>query len=192
MRVINQVIELFELTTAVVHAHKTSGSVDTVTEGMIKMQMAELASVLFKCCYDRLEWLKRLAITENSHSTSINIACSPQASGDSAVERERVVLGERFDLLRPQVLEALRKQDHTQHAFQLAEDYLDFRNLASLCHTETVYPPENNPNATRIQSYVDKFKEAFTTELYQWYIEHGRLSCGRLFVVTADMEARRA
>ena len=98
---------------------------------------------------------------------------SPQVSGDGAAEREKVVLAERFDLLRPQVLDALRKHDHTQYAFQLAEDYLDFRNLASLCHTETVYPPENNPSAARIQSYIDKFKEAFTTELYQWYIEHG-------------------
>lgn len=58
-RTINQVVELFELTTAVLHAHRTSGSVDTVTEGMVKMQVAELASVLFKSCYDRLEWLKR-------------------------------------------------------------------------------------------------------------------------------------
>ena len=108
------------------------------------------------------------------------IMYSPQVSDDSAAEREMVVLGERFDLLRPQVLEALRKQDHAQYAFQLAEDYLDFRNLASLCHTETVYPPEKNPNAARIQSYIDKFKEAFTTELYQWYIEHGRLPSAQL------------
>ena len=118
---------------------------------------------------------------------------SPQASGDRAAERERVVLGERFDLLRPQVLEALRKQDHAQYAFQLAEDYLDFRNLASLCHTETVYPPEKNPNAARIRSYIDKFKEAFTMELYQWYIEHGRLSFGvALFVINAEVEDRGA
>ena len=108
---------------------------------------------------------------------SLTTVRSSQASGDGAVERERVVLGERFDQLRPQVLDALRKQDHAQYAFQLAEDYLDFRNLASLCHTETVYPPEHNPNAARIQSYIDKFKEAFTTELYQWYIEHGTLIC---------------
>jgi len=72
MRMINQVIDLFELTATVVHAHKTSGSVDAVTEGMIKMQMAELASVLFKCCYDRLEWLKRFATTEIYHRASIN------------------------------------------------------------------------------------------------------------------------
>lgn len=64
MRTINQVIDLFELTTNIVHAHKTNGSVDAVTEGMIKMQMVELASVLFKCCYDRLEWLKRFAASE--------------------------------------------------------------------------------------------------------------------------------
>lgn len=100
---------------------------------------------------------------------------SPQTSGDSAAEREKVALSERFDLLRPQALDTLRKLDHAHYAFQLAEEYLDFRNLASLCHTETVYPPENNPHATRIRSYIDKFKEAFTTELYQWYIEHGLL-----------------
>lgn len=94
-----------------------------------------------------------------------------------------MALSERFDLLRPQVLDTLRKLDHALYAFQLAEDYLDFRNLASLCHTEAVYPPENNPNATRIRSYIDKFKEAFTTELYQWYIEHGSLSLtGRFFL----------
>lgn len=119
--------------------------------------------------------------------------CSPQAFSDGAAEREKVVLGERFDLLRPQVLDALRKEDHAQYAFQLAEDYLDFRNLASLCHTETVYPPEKNPNAARIQSYIDKFKEAFTTELYQWYIEHGkppRMWCP--FGIRADVGARGA
>ena len=59
MRTINQVVELFELTAAVVVAHGTGGSADSLTEGVIKMQLTELASVLFKSCYDRLEWLKR-------------------------------------------------------------------------------------------------------------------------------------
>lgn len=115
---------------------------------------------------------------------------SHKASGDSVAEREKVALIERFDLLRPQVLDALRKLDHAQHAFQLAEDYLDFRNLASLCHTETVYPPENNPSATRIRSYIDKFKEAFTTELYQWYIEHGLFSSTSSFSGKTDVRTR--
>ena len=57
----------------------------------------------------------------------------------------------------------------------MAEDYHDFRSLASLCHKGKVYPPQENPNAARIEAYIDKFKEAFTTELYQWYIEHGEL-----------------
>lgn len=44
-----------------------------------------------------------------------------------------------------------------------------------MCHTGKVYPPQENPNATRIEVYIERFKEAFTTELYQWYIEHGEL-----------------
>lgn len=56
---IDTISQLFELTAAVAHAHRTNGSVDTVTEGMINMQVVELASVLFKSCYDQLEWLKR-------------------------------------------------------------------------------------------------------------------------------------
>ena len=44
-----------------------------------------------------------------------------------------------------------------------------------MCHTGKVYPPQENPNATRIEAYIERFKEAFTTELYQWYIEHGEL-----------------
>lgn len=117
---------------------------------------------------------------------------SPQVSGDSAAEQSKVLLDELFNRLRPQVLDTLRKLDHAQHAFQLAEEYLDFKNLASLCHTETVYPPENNPNATRIRSYIDKFKEAFTVELYRWYIEHGLLSPTLNLVGQADGRPRGA
>jgi hypothetical protein len=64
---------------------------------------------------------------------------------------------------------------HASHALVLAENYRDFRSLASLCHKGTTYPPEDNPNAHQIQSYVEKFKDEFTKELYQWYIEHGQL-----------------
>jgi nuclear pore complex protein Nup133 len=54
--------------------------------------------------------------------------------------------------------------------------YRDFRSLALLCHKETIYPPEDNPHAKRIQSYIEKYKEEFASELYQWYIEHGMSS----------------
>ena len=94
--------------------------------------------------------------------------------------------------MRPSILETLRKafsactllgrrsrcgvtgrNGFASEAFQLAEKYRDFRSLASLCNKDTVYPPHDNPNAARIQAYVDKFKQDFTTELYRWYIEHG-------------------
>ena len=99
----------------------------------------------------------------------------------------------RFRLLRPEVLEVLRKEcpcyastfsfsvtpgcnGFAENAFRLAEKYRDFRSLAQLCHKGTVYPPEQNPNADRIQSYLDRFKEEFSAELYRWYIEHGEYS----------------
>lgn len=70
----------------------------------------------------------------------------------------------------------LGTHDHAQYAFKLAEDYRDFRTLASLCHKEQVYPPDQNPHAIRIQSYINKFKEEFTMALYQWYIEQGTIN----------------
>ena len=38
-----------------------------------------------------------------------------------------------------------------------------------------MYPPQDNPNAARIEHYIQRFRQAFTNELYQWYIEHGEL-----------------
>ena len=67
------------------------------------------------------------------------------------------------------------RNDFADEAFKLAEEYEDFRSLASLCHKGKVYPPKENPNAARIEAYIERFKEAFTNELYQWYIEHGEL-----------------
>jgi len=60
-------------------------------------------------------------------------------------------------------------------AFSLGEKYRDFSSLVALCNSGTVYPPNQNPNAGRIQTYIDKYQEEFTRELYQWYIEHGEL-----------------
>jgi nuclear pore complex protein Nup133 len=119
--------------------------------------------------------------------------CSAVAADESGSKRERQELEEKFGQLRPEVLETLRTtinhyisscrsfvfpaapgvNNHASRAFVLAENYRDFRSLASLCHKGTTYPPENNPNAHRIQSYVEKFEDEFTTELYRWYIEQG-------------------
>lgn len=119
---------------------------------------------------------------------------SPSAADEPGAERERLELYDRFRQLRPEVLDTLRmflsfsgdkhfdfisgmtgRNGFASQAFKLAEDYRDFRSLASLCHKDTVYPPQKNPHASRIQSYIKRFKEDFTTELCQWYIEHGIL-----------------
>jgi Non-repetitive/WGA-negative nucleoporin C-terminal len=65
------------------------------------------------------------------------------------------------------------RHGHAGAAFTLAEQYRDFSSLASLCHKETVYPPEDNPHTLRIQAYFDRFKDEFAMELYRWYIQHG-------------------
>lgn len=77
------------------------------------------------------------------------------------------------------------RSGHEAAAFTLAEKYHDFSSLADLCHRDIVYPPEKNPNALRIQAYVDRFKDEFTTELYRWYIQHGnfRLCCIGFFLL---------
>ncbi|CCM02415.1 uncharacterized protein FIBRA_04513 [Fibroporia radiculosa] len=155
--IIEVVFELVIATTKVVETPSPDAE-STQTRVQLREQLPELASTLFTCIQERLRWLE-----------------SPLSASDPRSERERYDLAQKFHQVRPEVLETLRRNGHANAAFRLAEEYRDFRSLASLCNKETVYPPEDNPNATRIQAYVEQFKEEFTTELYHWYIEHGEL-----------------
>ncbi|OSX65290.1 hypothetical protein POSPLADRAFT_1054050 [Postia placenta MAD-698-R-SB12] len=155
--VVEVLSELFSLTTKLVETPVADPEI-VKARAVPKGQLPELATWMFACIQERLDWLD-----------------SPAAAADSASERERIDLENTFEQSRPEILEALRRNKFADEAFQLAEKYRDFRSLASLCHKDTIYPPQDNPNAERIQSYIDKFKEEFTTELYQWYIEHGEL-----------------
>ncbi|KAF9075250.1 hypothetical protein BDP27DRAFT_40146 [Rhodocollybia butyracea] len=146
--IISGITALFDTTTRIVDSSKGSDSYN---------QLPELAEVLFACISQRLE---RLAI---------------DAKTEAGVERELHEIQNKFDLLRPDVLETLRRSGHTQEAFTLAEKYQDFSSLAALCHRETIYPPEQNPNFARIAGYIERFKEQFATELYRWYIQHGEV-----------------
>ena len=65
------------------------------------------------------------------------------------------------------------KYGFATRAFELAEKYRDFRSLAALCNKDLVYPPDQNPHASKIAEYIERFRDEFTDELYQWYIEHG-------------------
>ncbi|KAI0054126.1 hypothetical protein FA95DRAFT_1530133 [Auriscalpium vulgare] len=154
--VVNVVLELFDLTTT--FAESTAGDSGARGSGNPKAQLPELAAVLFACIHERLEWLQ-----------------SSIASDEPGTEREKTALEERFKQLRPEVLDTLRRNGFADQAFQLAEQYRDFRSLAALCHKDGAYPPEQNPNAAKIDDYIARFRDEFTEELYQWYIEHGEL-----------------
>ncbi|KAI0341587.1 hypothetical protein BDW22DRAFT_1358408 [Trametopsis cervina] len=155
--VIDIASEFFEATAHLVESPATAAE-PSVSRTQAKSQLPEVAEILFSVYREQIEWLS-----------------SPRAASEAGNERERVDLEERFKQARPVILETLRRTGFAEQAFRLAEKYRDFRSLASLCHKDTVYPPQNNPHSRRIQSYIDKFKEEFATELYQWYIEHGEL-----------------
>ncbi|KAI0094031.1 Non-repetitive/WGA-negative nucleoporin C-terminal-domain-containing protein [Irpex rosettiformis] len=157
LQVIDIASEFFEATTKQVELPATTVE-PTISRTQARSQFPELAITLFSAYSEQVQWLS-----------------SPRAASEAGNERERADLEERFKQARPVILDALRRNGFQEQAFELAERYRDFRSLASLCHKEKIYPPEENPHAKRIQSYIDKFREEFASELYQWYIEHGEL-----------------
>ncbi|KAF8163334.1 methyltransferase type 11 [Crassisporium funariophilum] len=150
--VIDTVQSLFDLTTKTVEP--SHGSSIRGNDKEPSVQLPKLAAILFESIKERLDWL---------------------ASMGKEVQHEMEELQQKFATLRPEVLETLRRCGHEESAYALAEKYQDFATLVALCHKDTVYPPQDNPHAERIQSYIQRFKEDFTTELCQWYIQHGEV-----------------
>ncbi|KAH9934994.1 uncharacterized protein B0H18DRAFT_1082732 [Fomitopsis serialis] len=143
----NIVAELFGTTEKLVET-PTADPDAAESRSRPRSQLPELGSLLFTCIQEHLDWLK----SPLAHDV---IAEADQRQQD---------VEDKFRQLRPAILETLRRNGFATHALHLAEQYRDFRSLASY-----------NPNAARIQSYVDKFRQDFTDELYRWYIEHGEL-----------------
>ncbi|KAF5315570.1 hypothetical protein D9611_004731 [Ephemerocybe angulata] len=152
---IDVVLSLFDATTKVVEGANGDRSAPTKEPSS---QLPKLAWLLFLCVEERLQWLS-----------------SPAAAEELNVSQDKDELETRFASLRPEVLDTLRRTGHHQEAFLLAEKYDDFASLVALCHRDTIYPPEANPHFERIQTYIKTYKENFTNELYQWYIQHGEL-----------------
>lgn len=57
--------------------------------------------------------------------------------------------------------------NHADEAFNLAQHHSDFRALVELCNHPVV------GSAAKTQYYIERFREDFAFELYQWFIEKG-------------------
>ncbi|KAH9966798.1 Non-repetitive/WGA-negative nucleoporin C-terminal-domain-containing protein [Russula dissimulans] len=165
--VINVVLELFDATTT--YIQNLGEAPDEQKARQPNSQLPDLASALFASVHERMGWL---------HS-----AVAGEIPG---TDREIAALSDQFQQLRPEVLNTLNKNGFATCAFELAEKYRDFRSLAALCNRDQVYPLDQNPHATKVAEYVERFRDEFTDELYQWYIEHGEL---RTFFSQSDSYA---
>ncbi|KAF9013861.1 hypothetical protein BDQ17DRAFT_1320576 [Cyathus striatus] len=117
--VIDVVLSLFDASTKTVEPSATEHN----SKKEPYNQLPELASVLFECIQERIDWLG-----------------SSAAANDQGASQGLNELVQRFDLLRPEVLETLRRIGHEEAAFALAEKYRDFSSLAALCHRDVIYP----------------------------------------------------
>ncbi|KAI6036255.1 hypothetical protein BKA83DRAFT_108575 [Pisolithus microcarpus] len=133
-----------------------SGSSSSAGAKDVVNMLPELATLLFSCVQERLDWLG-----------------SPMAADEPGSQRDRMELEDRFSQLRPEILETLRLSNHLQQALALATTYTDFSSLASLLLRPTPYPPSANPHASLIKDYLERYNHAFGREVVRWCIEHG-------------------
>ncbi|PPR00501.1 hypothetical protein CVT24_005524 [Panaeolus cyanescens] len=165
--VVDSVLSILDLATKTLDSTSNIGRTAEQKQGDdILTQLPALAAVFFECVKERI--------------------ASLESEGKEAYG-EKEALVQRFSLLRPEILENLRRHGHEQAAFSLAEQYQDFASLVALCHRDKVYPPSSNPNAQRIESYIQRFKDDFTNELFQWYIQHGEVRT----MFDPELEAQR-
>ncbi|TFK55057.1 hypothetical protein OE88DRAFT_1674600 [Heliocybe sulcata] len=156
---IDIVFELFNMTTKIIETPTVeTGTAAQYVKEELKKQIPDIGGLVFGCMTERLDWLK-----------------SPVAATEPGNDKEKTDLQERFAASRPQILDTIRRVGYPEKAFHLAEYYHDLRSLASLCHKDKVYPPDENPYLSKIQASLDHFREAFAMELFQWYVENGEL-----------------
>ncbi|THH12017.1 hypothetical protein EW145_g257 [Phellinidium pouzarii] len=157
--IIDIVVDFFTLMER--HLTETPPEAEDAVVREARIQLPLLAAVVFRSFQERQDWLD-----------------SSAAAAEAGIESEKRTFRERFQQIRPQVLLTLLKHDMVKHAFELAEDYRDFRSLADLCHSASpIYPLTDNIHWGSVQRYIDMYKEEFTDQLYQWYIEHTELRC---------------
>ncbi|KAG8747615.1 hypothetical protein FRC10_000157 [Ceratobasidium sp. 414] len=123
---------------------------ERAVQNELKTQLQTLAKYLFAGYRERLEYLQR-------HNTS------------AEDKKEAAALDQQFANYRPSMLRNLAIYDQGEDAFRLAEQYRDFRSLAELCNDSKL------ANDLRTQNYLERYQGDFASELYQWYVEHGKL-----------------
>ncbi|KAF8136731.1 hypothetical protein EV363DRAFT_1395817 [Boletus edulis] len=148
---IDAILKLVEVVTKVA----TDNGGNSTAKDVVDM-LPELATLLFACVQERLDWL-----------------ASPMAADDPNSLSDRKQLEDKFAQLRPEVLETLRITSHLQQALALATTYTDFPSLASLLLRQTPYPPSANPQASFIRNYLARYGDAFGNEVVRWCIEQG-------------------
>lgn len=117
-------------------------------QGELKAQLCSLAEITLACYEERLQYL--------------------EASTGADVERELAVFSATYRSARPAFIKPLVAIGRSDKAFSLAEQYRDFRTLVELSTDPTL------ASEARLDTYLDRYQEAFAFELYSFYIEHGR------------------
>ncbi|KAI5123360.1 hypothetical protein M0805_001781 [Coniferiporia weirii] len=157
--IVDIVLEFFSLVEQ--HLTDTPPEMEDVVVREARSQLPQLAAAVFRSFQERHDWLESAA-----------------AASEVGIEGEKRAFRERFQQIRPHVLQTLLKHNMVKQAFSLAEDYRDFRSLADLCHSSPpIYPPSSNIHRDSLVRYIERYKEEFTDELYQWYIDHAELRC---------------
>lgn len=150
-QLLSSVRQLFEVLATYIGSGNAKKSEPSGRDELLLL-LQRLASTLFRIFDDRLRYLK------------------VRSQENSSIERECNRLEEEFHSLRPSIFNQLVKLGCLDYSFQLAEQYRDFRALSEL-----VYRVPAESTATRIRDYINKFKDDFTSHLYWWYIDQGKL-----------------
>ncbi|PWN41568.1 hypothetical protein IE81DRAFT_171999 [Ceraceosorus guamensis] len=122
----------------------------------LKLQLCELASNALATFEERLAYLN----------------ASAQTGDQPAHQRDYALLEARYRTARPQMILPLLAVGHSGRAFTLAEQHADFRTLTLLSHQ---LEASQEAARQRAEKYLDRYGQAFAFQLFQWYIEQGRL-----------------
>ncbi|SPO23832.1 uncharacterized protein UTRI_03640_B [Ustilago trichophora] len=118
----------------------------------LKGQLCSLADIALCCYEERLGYLQ----------------AATAAGGDAGVERELAVFSTTYRSARPMFIKPLVGIGRSDRSFSLAEQYQDFRTLVELSTDPTLR------SDARLDTYLERYQEAFAFELYSWYIETGQ------------------